>query len=322
MSIYKHQGHLLFFSLFIFHNFVMLLIEILLSLEIMNSKKNKIHLLFAAIVVIAGVVVSFFLFRSIWFYRFYKYGEQLREENAIWEAEHPDTLVLSPPIVPTFANNYDSLTDNNFRAFVDDWKNWSNQLRTCSNDSLVNRVVQMIFTEYTENRPDSIAMYSLPDCIEVRNYSGAFDDNPYDNYGGSWDKKRYWEYMMKASDRFAYVPSFDSDKEIVYITTEIKRIISQFIGGVCESEEDDILDYSKWSEINEDRLSELSRLIQVEQGHWGGHWHLCSMPIIHRLFLYDDGFVASLRTSYCAGETVFIPYDKTKEKVTISSWVE
>lgn len=288
----------------------------------MNPKKNKILLIFAAILVIAGIVVSFFLFRFIWFYRFEKYGERLLEENIIWEAEHPDTLVLTPPIVPAFANNYDSLTDDNYMAFVDDWKNWSSQLRTCSNDSLVNRVVKKIFTEYADNRPDSTAFYSLPACIEVRIYSGAFGDNPYDNSSESWDNKRSWEYMMKASDRFAYVPNFDSDKEIVYITTEIKKIISQYIGGVCESEEDDILDSSKWSEINENRLPELRRLIQVELGHWGGYWHLCSMPIIHHLFLYDDGFVASLRTSYCTGETVFIPYDKTKEKETISSWIE
>ena len=127
---------------------------------------------------------------------------------------------------------------------------------------------------------------------------------------------------MEASKRFAYVPSFDSERAIVYLTPDIKRLLSLYIGGVSESEEDDFTDDTRWTEINEDRLSALGDLIQVHRGHWGGHWHLCSMPQLFSLYFYDDGFVADLRTSWCTGETVFYPDDLRKEKVSLSDWIE
>ena len=247
------------------------------------------------------------------------FGEEMDEEYKQWVSEHPDTLVITTPIKPSFVKKYPSLTDNNFKTFLKEWKNWSVQLRSFSTDSLINQAVKRVFIEYKKTIPDSCAICSLPGSIEVRRYPGTFNEYPFD---ALWDKTLKWDYMMKASDRFAYVPSFDSDKEIVYITSEIDRLLSLYVGGVCESDEDDVLDYTKWTKINEDRLTELRYLIQVSRGHWGGYWHFESMPKIFSLYLYDDGVVANLRTSWCTGETVFLPYDKTKEKVSLSDWIE
>ena len=247
------------------------------------------------------------------------FGEEMDEEYKQWVSEHPDTLVITTPIKPSFVKKYPSLTDNNFKTFLKEWKNWSVQLRSFSTDSLINQAVKRVFIEYNKTIPDSCAICSLPGSIEVRRYPGTFNEYPFD---ALWDKTLKWDYMMKASDRFAYVPSFDSDKEIVYITSEIDRLLSLYVGGVCESDEDDVLDYTKWTKINEDRLTELRYLIQVNRGHWGGYWHFESMPKIISLYLYDDGVVADLRTSWCTGETVFLPYDKTKEKVSLSDWIE
>ena len=246
------------------------------------------------------------------------YGEEMDEEYKQWVSEHPDTLVITTPIKPSFVKKYPSLTDNNFKTFLKEWKNWSVQLRSFSTDSLINQAVKRVFIEYNKTIPDSCAICSLPGSIEVRRYPGTFNEYP---FNALWDKTIKWDYMMKASDRFAYVPSFDSNKEIVYITPEIDRLISLYVGGVSLSE-DDVHDYTKWTEINEDRLTELKHLIQVNRGHWGGYWHFESMPKIFSIYLYDDGFVADLRTSWCTGETVFLPYDKTKEKVSLSDWIE
>ena len=247
------------------------------------------------------------------------YGEEMDEEYKQWESEHPDTLVITTPIKPSFTKKYHSLTEKNFKAFLKEWKNWSVQLRSFSTDSLINQAVKRIFIEYNKSIPDSCAICSLPGSIEVRRYPGTFNEYPFDPL---WDKTLDRGYMMKASDRFAYVPSFDSDKEIVYITQEIDRLLSLYVGGVCLSEEDDVHDYTKWTEINEDRLTELRHHIQVNRGHWGGYWHFESMPRIFSIYLYADGFMADLRTSWCSGETVFLPYDKTKEKVSLSDWIE
>ncbi len=244
------------------------------------------------------------------------WGETVHEQ---WVSEHPDTLVLTTPIKPSFVNKYPSLNEKDFNEFINEWKKWSSQLRSFSKEALINQAISRVFTEYNKNNPDSCTLCSLPGCIEVRRYPGSFSDYPYEVPLG---ETREWEYMAKASERFAYVPSFDSDKEIVYITPEIDRLLSQYIGGVCESEEDDYTDHTKWTKVNEERLNELRKLIQVNRGHWGGYWHFESMPKIFSLYLYDDGVVADLRTSWCTGETVFLPYDKTKEKVSLSDWIE
>ena len=247
------------------------------------------------------------------------FGEQRRYENEQWVSEHPDTLVLAPAIEPSFVKKYGSLTEKDFKSFVKEWKDWSNQLRSCSTDSLINQAIKRVFKDYSENNLDTCALYSLPNSIEIRRYPGSFKDFPFDD---SWDKTTAWDYMMEASKRFAYVPSFDSERAIVYLTPDIKRLLSLYIGGVSESEEDDFTDDTRWTEINEDRLSALGDLIQVHRGHWGGHWHLCSMPQLFSLYFYDDGFVADFRTSWCTGETVFYPDDLKKEKVSLSDWIE
>ena len=246
------------------------------------------------------------------------FREQMRDEFEQWISEHPDTLVLAPPIEPSFVKKYGSLTEKDFNSFVKEWKDWSNQLRSCSTDSWINQAIKRVFEDYTENN-DTCALYLLPSSIEIRRYPGSFKVYPFED---SWNDSAAWDYMMKASDRFAYVPSFDSEREIVYLTSDIKRVLSLYIGGVSESEEDDFTDDTTWTEINEERLSVLSNLIQVHRGHWGGHWHLCSMPQLFSLYFYDDGFVADFRTSWCTGETVFYPDDLKKEKVSLSDWIE
>lgn len=247
------------------------------------------------------------------------FGEQMEEEYNQWTISHPDTLVQAPAIEPFFTKKFSSLTENNYKSFINDWKLWSNQLRAYSTDTLANQAVNRIFSDYIDNSPDSCALYSLPSSIEIRKYSGTYCDYPFND---DWDKTEEWEYMMKASDRYSYVPSFDSNKDIVYMTPEINDMLSLYIGGVSESKEDDVTDNSKWTKINDDRVAELRSLIQVCRGHWGGYWHFCTMPIIYSLYLYDDGFIANLRTSWYSGETVFVPYDKSKEKEEILGWIE
>ena len=65
------------------------------------------------------------------------FGEQMREEYQQWASEHPDTLVLTPVIEPSFVKKYGSLTERDFDSFVKEWKDWSNQLRSCSTDSSI-----------------------------------------------------------------------------------------------------------------------------------------------------------------------------------------
>lgn len=250
-------------------------------------------------------------------------GEQKEKEEEQWQREHPDTLDIKSTIPSTFVEKYDSLTRTNFEAFLKEWEQWSSQMSSISKDSLLNTILTKVNTEYSSNKDiDSCAFLSFSDNIEIRRYQGKVYDYPANQEDVWQDRDECWEYMMKASERYCYVPSISSDKKVLYISPRIQRLLSLYIGGVCESEEDDFMDYEKWTKINEDRLSQLRRLIHVDRGHWGGHWHFKTMPIVFSIFLFDDGYVVDMRTSWCSGETVFYPLDQSKEKVVLSSWIE
>ncbi len=245
------------------------------------------------------------------------YGEENRERSEQWLLEHPDTLVFKTAVAPSFVERYDSLNEKNINLFVNEWKEWSNELKTYSADFLVNEAVSRVYAEYKDtNQEDTCAFVVLPGYIEARVYSGSFDENEYGDYLSS-DEEWQWEYMMKSSKRQVYVPSCDADKEVVYMTSEIGDLLSQYIGGDYVNIGGDYVS----GEVDDTRLADLRHHIPVEPGHCFG-WHFCTMPQIFGIYLYDDGFVADIRTSRCNGEVVFIPYDIKKEKKRLTYWQE
>lgn len=226
------------------------------------------------------------------------YGEQGQQ----------DTLSLSPPVEPTFVKDkkYHRLNKKNIDAFIQDWKDWSLELRTFSTDSVVNQAINRIMSEYSEwNQPDSSLFYSMPCCIEITRYQGSYPPNDANEFRPGYEEKQ------QALERFAYVPGFDSEKVILYMTPEIEKLLSQYLGGV-----------DGFGNINKSRVAYLSRIFYVHYGHWGGYWILNSMPKIYFISLYDDGICAFLLTSWCSGETVFVPYDTAKELVHFDYWIE
>lgn len=230
------------------------------------------------------------------------FGEQGRQ----------DTLLLSPPIEPTFVKDkkYQSLNKKNIDAFIQDWKGWSLELRTLSTDSVVNQVINRIMSEYSDkNQPDNSIFYSMPCCIEIRRYQGSYPPPIDDEYIPLYEEKQ------QALDRFAYIPGFESDKVILYMTPEIEKLLSQYLGGIRKFG-------SMVTNINKSRVAYLSRFFYVHYGHWGGYWILNSMPKIYHLSLYDDGICAYLRTSWHSGESLFVPYDTAKEIIHFGFWIE
>ena len=150
----------------------------------------------------------------------------------------------------------------------------------------------------------------MPCCIEIRRYQGSYPPiDVSDEYRPRYEEKQH------ALERFAYVPGFDSEKVILYMTPEIEKLLSQYLGGVYG--------FGRLvTNINKRRVAYLSRIFYVHYGHWGGYWILNSMPNIYYLSLYDDGICAFLGTSWCSGETVFVPYDTAKELVDFDFWIE
>ena len=244
-------------------------------------------------------------------------GEQLAEEDLLWEAEHQDTLDKTCVLPPRFVEKYVSLTESNITSFITEWEKWSDQLRSHSDDTLINRIILKVYQDYglTDNN-DSSHFYSFMSNVEVMKYAGKYSEYPPLKL---FDRDSEWELKMKASERFVYVPSADLKKKMLFITPEIDRLLSVFIGGVADNEDDDF-DETKWSPINQNSLSFLRNYIPVERGHWAG-WYLCTMPIIYEIYMFEDGYMAFLRTSFSQGEIAFFPYDGG-EKILIDGWIE
>ena len=230
-------------------------------------------------------------------------------------AERPDTFELTNVVEPAFIKKYDYLTESNLNAFVNDWKAWSKELRSFSSDSHVNEAIGRIVTIYTKTEhADSCIFYSLPSNINVSIYPCKLEDYTKTD---TPDLKP----VINAAKHYAhYIPDFKADKDIVYVSPEIEKILSSYVGGVSESEK--YVYGSPLTPIKKERLSELRQLIPAAYGHWGGYWHFESMPIIFTIFMFQDGFITELRKSWCEGDFIFIPYDIKKDPVLLCDWIE
>ncbi len=229
--------------------------------------------------------------------------------------ERPDTFAIEHVVEPAFINKYDHLTETNFNAFVKDWKEWSMKLQSFSSDTHVNEAIGRTISIYSkENHADTCTFYSLPSNIIVSKYPCNLKD-----YSKEYTINS--EQITKKAEHYAYyIPDFETDKEVVYISPEIERILSLYVGGVSESESYE--DERSFTPINEERLSELRQIIPAAYGHWGGYWHFESMPIIFGIFMFQDGFITNLRKSWCEGDLIFVPYDVNKDPVVFCEWME
>ena len=267
-----------------------------------NSVSMRCNKLFGSVASAMGIAVFVFVCSG-----FNSYGRWTKApgSEAFGEKVRQDTLVLDP----SFVKKYNRLSEDNIDAFIRDWERWSMEYRTFSTDSMVNQAIGRVMRDYSNyDEPDCHVFYSMPDTIKVVRCQGVFDVQQTCDYSSSIEE--------------SYVPSFDSDKAILYMTPEIKALLSSYLGGVSESRDDNTWDRSKWTKINKERFDALGKLFYVAYGHWGGYWELCCMPKIFRIRLYDDGFVADLRLTWYAGESVFIPNDCTKEEVRFDFWIE
>ena len=230
-------------------------------------------------------------------------------------AERPDTFALTNVVEPAFIKKYDYLTESNLNEFINDWKTWSKELPSFSSDSHVNEAIGKIVTIYSKTEhEDSCKFYSLPSDVTVSIYPCKLEDYTKNDTPNL-------KPIIRAAKHYAnYIPDFKADKDIVYVSPEIEKILSSYVGGVSESEK---YEYgSPLTPINEERLSELRQLIPVAYGHWGGYWHFESMPIIFTIFMFQDGFITELRKSWNEGDFIFIPYDIKKAPVLLCSWIE
>ena len=73
--------------------------------------------------------------------------------------------------------------------------------------------------------------------------------------------------------------------------------------------------------MNEGGVYTLAGYIPVHEGHWGGYWHLQSMPMVYVINITPERYELSMRTSWWTGETAIVDKDM-KTMTQEDSWVE
>lgn len=106
-----------------------------------------------------------------------------------------------------------------------------------------------------------------------------------------------------------YIPHITSDKPVLYDFPTIHNALENYL-------------YEDRDKIIERRKGiEKRGYIPVASHHWGDGWYFVSMPIINCIYIYDKGVVATTRTSWSEGCTIFFP-SGSDDIEEISSWME
>lgn len=201
--------------------------------------------------------------------------------------------------------NIDSLTYPLSNAFFAHWEQLSDEYAAshpCPNISHVYRIVFMHFC----NSDSSYSYYVLPPCVQVRKYSSEFDSKYYSSHPCSSE-----DYFQEAPE-FAYIPQLHTNKPVLYLFDSVEKTLGEYLGGVKD-------EYGK--DINKEHVNDLQQHIEVHYGHWGGYWHLETMPIIFRMYFFSNGVYTCLRDSWWTGKEIFMPY-QSDEFIEIGGWVE
>ena len=208
-----------------------------------------------------------------------------------------------PPEPPIFLNKYRPLTNDKLAVFMEDWYAWSKRIDALmpKSDSLT-ILFAKVFHHYQKELQSDISEYIvLPFSVDVIN-----------NRQGKSDTTYLFPRYMKTS-------KIEPDRKVLYITPEIHSYLSHFLGRLRLHDSKKLP--PKRSPINEGGLYTLAGYIPVHEGHWGGYWHLQSLPMVFRIIIEDKRYELYLRTSWYSGESVIV--DKAMKNMTYKfGWME
>lgn len=187
-------------------------------------------------------------------------------------------------------------------TFFQTWESISHDYAILHNDtSIINQVFQKVFFHYNYKEKK---YYVLPPYVDVRIYRTNLDCNDY--------RITRIKYKIALSLEGKYIPRLTTTKPVLYLFNSIAKSLSNYLGGIKDDTGRD---------INEENVQDLRQYIQVNYGHWGGYWHLESMPIINIMCFFNNGVLIFLRDSWHTSIDVFMPYD-TNEFIVLGEWIE
>lgn len=189
-------------------------------------------------------------------------------------------------------------------TFFYQWHNQSEEFAKLQSNPTVNSLYQQVFLHYTKktNHPYVV----LPQYVPVSVISTDFDKKNYSSMFNIIQK----DTSLIISVDSTYIPHLNIENPILYLFKDQEKALTTYLGGVPSSKE-----------INRKNADKVWKYIEINYGHWGGYWHLETMPIIYKIYIYDNGAYISLRDSWCSGKSIFIP-THSNEFIEVSSWIE
>ena len=182
--------------------------------------------------------------------------------------------------------NIDSLTYPLSNAFFAHWEQLSDEYAASHPCPNINHVYRIVFMHFCDSN-NSYSYYVLPPSVKVRKYSSEFDPKHYHS--------KLDEDFFKEAPEFAYIPQLHTNKPVLCLFDSVEKALGEYLGGVKD-------EYGK--DINKEHVNDLQQHIEVHYGHWGGYWHLETMPIIFRMYFFSNGVYTCLRDSWWTGKEI------------------
>ena len=222
---------------------------------------------------------------------------------------------VSEDTIPTFIEKYDSITDGNLDTFISDWYEYSRAIvNSYEPEYTTNKLCVTEFNEVHQNVANGYKFIVLPLHVNVYFFDKTL--NMLDITSGSylWRKcKFYYWYFFKDKDKdVIFYNSHDIWKEkyqesfltpvlsgqdsVLYLTDAIYDKLASYLGGLRIGE----INESRFAPINQQHVDILKErnYFEFKQGHWGGYWHLETMPITEYISFFRNGAIVSARKSF------------------------
>lgn len=170
-------------------------------------------------------------------------------------------------------------------------------------NATIDSVFQQVFLHYSNITTHPYIV--LPKYVPVTILNADFDKK---NYRSMLDIQKDSSFIISVDS--TYIPHLNVKNPVLFLFKKQEEALSTYLGGIPTAKE-----------INRKNAGKVALYMEINYGHWGGYWHLETMPIIYQICIYNNGAYISLRDSWCSGKSIFIP-THSNEFIEVGSWIE
>lgn len=212
------------------------------------------------------------------------------ERQAHLEAKYRDHR---PKVEQPFLKGYNSLTNENFPRFIEDWRAWSKKREKEASDTMMNRYYELILAHYPGFKSDTDTL----DYVVRRYCVSVFHSREKYHKNKSIDSYTF-------SDTTYMIPPAVKGKEVLYLTPEITKLLDAYLewayGWWCENRITE--------QPHPDHEEIAKRFIPVEiGGDIPGYYSYETPPDIINFYLFKNCMIAEICPDALIGDFFILP---------------